>query len=106
VIDLSFFLSRASSSSSSSSSTASTYQYTDIVMGSADLKQNVRAVLENTIKAPGGPPGIVFGAVDRTGKILVNESAGVRFIDRPDEKVRFSSWGTLNGWLTIDVSLP
>jgi hypothetical protein len=64
-------------------------------MGSAatptDLKQNVRAVLENTIKTPGAPPGIVFGAVDRTGKVLVNESAGLRFIDRPDEKVSFTS---------------
>jgi hypothetical protein len=73
----------------------------------ATLAQNVHGVLESAIKAPGGPPGIVFGAVDRTGKVLVNEGAGVRFINKPDQKVgvrRFffcGKRGIGTMWLTL-----
>ncbi|GAA5972713.1 hypothetical protein JCM21900_002361 [Sporobolomyces salmonicolor] len=50
----------------------------------ADLKQSVQTILDNSVKVPTGPAGVVFGAVDKTGRVLVNEAAGVRAVDKAD----------------------
>ena len=45
------------------------------------LAEQVKAILEHAVGEPNGPVGIVYGAVDRQGKILVAEAAGKRSLD-------------------------
>ena len=42
------------------------------------LSSTVKEILDRAVSAPGGPAGLVFGAVDREGQVLVAEAAGVR----------------------------
>jgi hypothetical protein len=63
----------------------------------SDLQQRVQTVLDNAVKSPQGPVGLVFGAIDKNGRVLVNESAGLRSLAH-GEKVssfRFSDGGAL-----------
>lgn len=46
----------------------------------ADLSSKCQAILDKATHADNGPAGLVFGAVDRTGKVLV-EIACVGFAD-------------------------
>jgi hypothetical protein len=43
----------------------------------SNVQQRVQDTLDNVVKSQGAA-GIVFGAVDKKGRILVNEGAGVR----------------------------
>lgn len=42
------------------------------------LQAQVESILSAAVTAPHGPAGIVFGAIDRAGKMLVQSAAGVK----------------------------
>jgi hypothetical protein len=53
-----------------------------------ELDQRVQAILNNVVNAQGAV-GLVFGAIDRNGRILVNEGAGLRSLAK-GEKVKLA----------------
>lgn len=50
----------------------------------ATLASQVKQMLDAAVAAPGGPAGLVFGAVNARGDVLVAEAAGRRALDSPD----------------------
>jgi hypothetical protein len=49
------------------------------------VEEEVRQVLEATVTAENGPVGLVYGAMDKTGKVLVKEAFGKKVLDSADD---------------------
>ncbi|EJD37019.1 beta-lactamase/transpeptidase-like protein [Auricularia subglabra TFB-10046 SS5] len=50
----------------------------------AGMDARIRKTLEDSIAQPNGLPGLVFGAIDRNGRVLVLEAAGKRSLKSAD----------------------
>ena len=55
----------------------------------SSLSSQVKQVLEHAVSGANAPAGLVFGAINRNGEILVAEAAGRAALDK-DEPVRYS----------------
>jgi hypothetical protein len=50
-----------------------------------ELEQSVQAILNNVVSSPQGAVGLVFAAIDKNGRILVNEAAGLKSLAKGDK---------------------
>lgn len=51
----------------------------------ASLSQEVRSILDAATSAENGPAGLVFGAMDHTGRFIVAEASGKRSLASDQE---------------------
>ena len=54
---------------------------------SNSVQEQVQKILDDACAEENGVPGLVFGMMDRKGNYLAKAAAGVRGLDRKDEKM-------------------
>lgn len=54
---------------------------------SNSVQDQVQKILDDAVAEENGVPGIVFGMMDRKGNYLAKAAAGVRGLNRKDEKM-------------------